>query len=166
MHFCYTTRNAENIPLLETKHDFFKNSFFPSFVMEWNILDQNIRKVGSFSVFKNNILKFIRPTINNAFNSENRRGIKLITRLRAGLSYLRNRKFKHSFQETLNLICSCGFDAESTSFYVLQCPMIDDERHTLLSTIRNIDCRLLDVVEIVLMHTLMYWFLMQQMNTS
>ena len=56
--------------------------------------------------------------------------------------------------------------------YILQCPMYNDERHTLLSTIKNIDCRLLDVTEtaliktVLLMHTLIHRFLMQQLNTS
>ena len=35
-------------------------------------------------------------------------------------------------------------------------PMYNDERHTLLSTIKNIDCRLLDVTEIVLIKTLLF----------
>ena len=35
----YFARNSENIPQLCTKHDFFKNSFFPSAIKEWNNLD-------------------------------------------------------------------------------------------------------------------------------
>ena len=57
---------------------FFKNLFFTSAVIEWNSLEHNIRKVGSFSVFKNNILKLLRPTPNSIFNCENHRGFKLI----------------------------------------------------------------------------------------
>ena len=34
--------------------------------------------------------------------------------------------------------------------------MYNDERHTLLSIIKNIDCRLLDVTETVLMKTLLF----------
>ena len=34
--------------------------------------------------------------------------------------------------------------------------MCNDERHTLLSTIKNIDCRLLDVTETVLIKTLLF----------
>ena len=32
----YVIRNIHNIPLLETRHFFFKNSFFPSTIIEWN----------------------------------------------------------------------------------------------------------------------------------
>ena len=40
----YFSRNSENIPQLRTKHDFFKNSFFPSTIKEWDNLDPQIRK--------------------------------------------------------------------------------------------------------------------------
>ena len=65
-------------------------------------------------------------------------------------------KFRGSFQDTLNPISSCGFDVESTSHYVLHCPMYTDERHNLLSTIKNVDCRLLDVTETILIRTLLF----------
>ena len=79
-------RNAENIPLFKTKY-FFQKNIFPSAVTEWKSLDHNIRKVGSFIVFKSNILKFISATPNSVFNCENRRGMKLVTKMRAGLSH-------------------------------------------------------------------------------
>ena len=72
------SRNSENITLFKTKHNVFKNSFFPSAVIEWNNLDLNIRNVRGFTAFKNNILNFIRPTPNNVFNCENHRGIKRV----------------------------------------------------------------------------------------
>ena len=109
---------------------FFKKSFFSLVFIEWNSLDHNIRKGRSFSVFINNIMKFIRPSSNSVFNFENHKGIKLITRLHFDLSHLREHKFKHIFQDTLNPICSCVFDVESTYHYILHCPMHDDERHT------------------------------------
>ena len=52
----YFSRNSESIPQLRTKHDFFRNSFFPSTIKEWNNLDPQIRKSKSISIFKNNIL--------------------------------------------------------------------------------------------------------------
>ena len=67
----YNTRNTDKITLFHTKHNFFKNYFFPSPVIEWNMLDPNLRSVASLSVFKKNLLKFIRPSPNSAFNSHN-----------------------------------------------------------------------------------------------
>ena len=60
----YPTRNALNIPLLNANHNFFKNSFFPSTIIEWNKLDPGLRKAESLSLFKTNILEFIRPSPN------------------------------------------------------------------------------------------------------
>ena len=82
--------------------------------------------------------------------------MKVAKRMHAGLSHLREPKFKHSFQDTSNPICSCGFDVELTSYYVLHCLMYNHEIQTLPSTIKTIDCRLLDVIEIVLIKTLLF----------
>ena len=89
----YFSRNSENIPQLRTKHDFFRNSFFPSTIKEWNNLDPQIRKSKSISIFKSNILKFIRPKPNNVYYCHNPKGIKLLTMLRLCMSHLREHKF-------------------------------------------------------------------------
>ena len=87
---------------------FFKNSYFPSTVTEWNNLELKIRYSKTFSAFKKSILKFRRPSSNSIFNCHSPKGIKLITRLRLGISQLREHKFRYNFQDTLNPICSCG----------------------------------------------------------
>ena len=61
----YSTQNTRNIPLLNIKHNFFKNSFFPSTIIEWNNLDPHLRKSENFPFFKSNIRKFIRPSTNS-----------------------------------------------------------------------------------------------------
>ena len=118
----YRARNIDNIPQFNVRHTFFRNSYFPSIVTEWNNLDKSIRNSESFSIFKKNILKFIRPSPNSIFNCHNSKGVKLLTRLRLGLSHLRDSKFKHSFQYSLNPICNCGTDVETTTHYLLHCP--------------------------------------------
>ena len=47
--------------LFNKKHRFYKNSFFPSSIIEWNNLEPNLCNSENFGIFKNNILKFIRP---------------------------------------------------------------------------------------------------------
>ena len=56
----YRTKKADDVPYFNIRHNFFKNSFFPSAVIEWNKLDSRIRKAKSFTDFKKNILSFIR----------------------------------------------------------------------------------------------------------
>ena len=95
----------------------FKNSFFPSTISEWNNLDCKIRNSGSLSIFKKNLLNFIRPSANSIFNIHNPYGIKLLTRLRLGLSHLCDHKFRYCFQDTLNPLCDCGNDTETTTHF-------------------------------------------------
>ena len=153
----YFTRYAENVPSFKVRHDFFKNSFFPSTAIEWNKIDKNIRKLESLNIFKKKKnLKFIRPSQNRVYNCHNPKGIKLLTRLRVGLSHLREHKFKHSFQDTLNPICTCGEDIETTSHYLLHCPDYLEERKTLLNTISCIVPNIFDFNNDQLTEILLY----------
>ena len=137
----YPTRNALNIPFPNANHNFFKNSFFPSTIIEWNELNRGLRKTESLSLFKTDILKFIRPSTNSVYNCHNPKGVTFITRLRLGLSHLREHRFKHSFQ-SINPLCSCELDIKSTEHFLLHCPQFVNERRTLLSTTGNINYKL------------------------
>ena len=53
----YVTGNADNIPFLKIKQNFYKSSFFPSSIIEWNKLDPNLHNSENFGIFKNNIQK-------------------------------------------------------------------------------------------------------------
>ena len=75
----YTTRCKKSIPLLNVKHDCFKNSFFPSAIIAWHNLDSNKRNSENLVLFKKCILAFIRPSANSTFHCLNPNGLKLIT---------------------------------------------------------------------------------------
>ena len=140
----YRTKQCNKIPAINVKHDIFKNTFFPSTIIEWNKLDWEIKNSESIVTFKKRILSFIRPSANSTFNCHNPRGIKLLSRLRLGLSHLREHKFKHSFQDSLNPFCSCGKgEVETSSHYLLHCSNYSEERLALLNTIKNIDMSIL-----------------------
>ena len=115
-------------------------SFFFSTIKEWNNLDSQIRKSKSISIFKSNLLKFIRSRPNNVYYCHNSKGISLLTRLCLGLSQLRKYKFKHSFQEWLNPPCFCGKEIETSTHYPPHCPTYTSERITLLNKIKSINC--------------------------
>ena len=86
----YAMRNSKGIAQCLTNHEYFKNPFYPATMKGWNMLDSNIRSSKSLNVFKSKILKFIRPKESFFFNCLNPEGVKLITRLRLGLSHLRD----------------------------------------------------------------------------
>ena len=90
------------------------------------------------------ILSFIRLYPNSTLNCHNPRGIKLLSRLRLGLSDLREHKFKHSFQDSINpFYCRGKGEVESSSHYLLHCSYYSEERLALLNTIKNIDMSIL-----------------------
>ena len=124
-------RNSGEIPLFNAKHNFYKNSFFSSTTIEWNNLDQDLRNNESYTWFHSGILKFIRPSPNSFYNCQNIMGIKLVTRLLLDLSLLREHKSKHSFQDTLNPLCNCRTDVESSTHFLLQCRSYTNQRQTL-----------------------------------
>ena len=151
----YNTRNTNNIPLFKVKHNFFQNSFFPSPVIEWNKLDLNMRNSESLNIFKKTLLNFIPPSGSTVFNCHNPKGVKLLTRLRLGSSRLREHKFKHSFQDSLNPICNCGNDIELSAHFLLRCPNFSNKRSTL-NIIGSIDRNILTRSDFQVTETLLY----------
>ena len=71
----YNIRNTNDIPLMNIKHNFFKITFFPSTIIEWNKIDPAIR----------NSTSFIRTSPNSIFQCHNPNVIKYFTRLRVTL---------------------------------------------------------------------------------
>ena len=65
------SRLSNNIPAIHTRQNYVKNSFFASTISEWNNPDCKIRNSGRFSIFKKNLLNFIRPCANSIFNIHN-----------------------------------------------------------------------------------------------
>ena len=146
----YPLRNVKEIPTIKVKHRFFENSFFPATITEWNDLDYSLRNAPFINVFKENISKFIRLNIYNPY------GLKLLTRLRLGLSHLRGHKFNHNFSDCLDEICMCGKDIESTDHFLLPYSLFRNEKQVLINKIRDIDCSLIDQNENSLCYTLLF----------
>ena len=100
---------------------FSKNYFFPAVITEWNNVDISIRNSSSCHIFKNLTLKFIRPEPYIISSTQNFEGLKLLKRMRLGLSRLADHKVRHNFQDCLNTICGCGQETETLSHSLLHC---------------------------------------------
>ena len=85
-------------------------------------LDSDIGNSPSYSNFKKKIYS------NDVFNIIHPKGLIFLVRLRIGLSHLRKYKFKNIFLDTLNPICTCGFDIETLNHFFLHCPRFTNER--------------------------------------
>ena len=99
---------------------------------------------------------FIQCSPNYFFDIHNPKEMKLITRLRLGLSHLRERKFKHSFHDTINPLCYRSQDIEPATHFFFHCPFFINERHALLSTIHSLDSKLLDCTNYDLTQMLLF----------
>ena len=48
--------------------------------------------------------------------------------MRLGLSHLNKHKFSHGFLDTVNPMCSCNSEEESTTHFLLRCPNYNQQR--------------------------------------
>ena len=110
----------------------------------------------SISIFKSNVLKFIRLKLNNVYYCHNAKRIGLLARLRLGLSHLREHKFKHSFQDCLNPLCFCGNEIETSTHCLLHCPTYTNERMIPLNKIKSINCSILEFSDAVVTRILLF----------
>ena len=85
------------------------------------------------------MLKKIRPCPNYLYGVHDPLGVKLLTRLRLGLSHLREHKFRHNFQDTVNPLCTCSLETEDTNHFFLRCQNFSTVRTTLLDELRRIE---------------------------
>ena len=79
------------------------------------------------------ILSSLKFSPNSTYNCFNNKGIKHIIRLGLELSHLPDHKFKHGFFDSLNPICSCELDIDSTC--LLHCHNFTNERSILLNAV-------------------------------
>ena len=158
----YSTRSSQidNIKTIisniKTRSNFFRNSFFPSTITEWNKLDCDIRNSDSLNIFKLSLLKFVRPVANSVFDINNPYDLKLLTRLRLGLSHLRYHKFRHNFQDCINPICDCGLETETTTHFLLHCPLFQSAGQSLLMNFKKIDESILKKHDELITKALLY----------
>ena len=91
----------------------------------------------------------------SAFNINNPLGLKLLTCLRNGFSHLKEHKFKHNFQDSVDPLCSCGNDIESTVHFFLHCPNFTTQRQTLLNKLKSINASIMAENENSVVRTLL-----------
>ena len=150
----YNTRFSENITTYCCRTDIFKHSFFPWTIVEWNKLDFQCRK--ATYVFRKHLLKSIRPLSKPIYDINNPPGVRLLTRLRLGLSHLNEHRFNHNFEGCINPLCTCTLEVESTNHFFLHCHYYNNIRKTLLDDLRVINVNILKLSENALTDLLLY----------
>lgn len=84
-------------------------------------------------------------------------GLKLFTKLRLGLSHLREHMLKRRFHYSLSLYCTCRNDYIETSCHILlYCSNSFNERLALLNSLRNVDHTILQQRKGNITHVLLF----------
>ena len=149
-------RHPNTYSVMRCRNDYFKNSFIPYVVREWNKLSTEIRNSTTYQQFRKSFLSFIKPTCSSLFPIEHPVGVKLLVRLRLGFSLLREHKFRRNFHDTLNPLCSCSLEPETTSHYLLRCHNFSSSCLALMNDLNLIDLTISQINETALANILLY----------
>ena len=145
----YNTRNANNISQFKVKH-FFLKTFSPLLPRPKYLQLENL------NIFHKKLLKFIRRSGSSVFTCYHSKRVKLLTRLRFGLSHPREHKIKYGFLDSLNPIYSSDQDIKISTRFLLHCSNYSSERLTFLNVIRNIKRKILEKNDLKVMKTLFH----------
>ena len=107
--------------------------FFPYCIKELLKLSGVIQSIESSKEFKRKIVDFIMSKENSIYAIQDISGLKLLTRLRLKFSHLNEHKSRYNFKDTVNAMCSCGFEPETTDQYLLRCKLCTDLTLDLLN---------------------------------
>ena len=133
---CLTRSTTQNkIKPIPPRTKVFANWFFPYYCKERSKHNNKIRNIKSSNKFKVTILNFIRPKGNSVFDIYDTNVIKLLSRLRLNFSHLNEHKFRHNFNNTVDPMCTCGRERETTLHYLLRCNLYSTPRLELLNNV-------------------------------
>ena len=136
----YQTRSAcqNKRKTLSGRTKAFNSSFYPYSVKQWCALSKEIRNIISGNKFKETIISFIRPKENSVFAIHDTKGLKRLTWLRLNFSHLSEHKFRNDFRDTVDPMCKCGVETETTLDFLLRCRLYSNIRTELLDDIYTV----------------------------
>ena len=86
----------------------------------------------------------------------NPHGTKQLTRLRDGLSHLREYKLRHNFQDSLEKFCNCGRHTKTTAHLFLHCSNYSNQGKPLFDKMNNIKHSLLNQNDSTIVETFLF----------
>ena len=110
----------------------------------------------TYNVFRNHLLKSVRPLANPIYNIHDPLGIRLLTRLRLGLSHLNEHRFNHNFDNCINPLCTCTLETESTTHFFLHCHFYTNIHKILLDDLNEININISNFSETALTDLLLH----------
>ena len=141
---------------MRCRSDYSKNSFIAYVVEEWNRMSTEIHNSTSCQAFRKSLLCFIKPNCSSLFSIHPPVGFKLLVRFRLGFIHLRERKFSHNIRDTLNPLCSCNLQSETTSHHRLCCHNFSSACLAYINDLNLIDSNISRLNESALVNILLY----------
>ena len=135
--YLLTSSSAFTIRPLPTRTKSFKGKFFPYCINEWNKLKVEIKNAKSINIFKKSIVREKKENL--LFCIYDPLGVKLLTRLRLQFSHLNEHKFRHGFSDTINPMCACGTEIETTEHFLLRCQFYSTQRLELFEKLEKVE---------------------------
>ena len=99
-----------------------------------------------------------RPNQCSVYKIHNPIGLKLLTRLRVGLSHFNELRFNHNFLSCMNTLRGCSLEVESTTHFLLHCHHFSNIRSTLLNSINKVLDSINNVEILVTILLLKYYY--------
>ena len=132
----YLLRNDTERQIPAARTNVFARSFVPSASKLWNSLPNNIRSARSVNVFKIYVKRLLFPARLDHLRHGPRRLNMVMNRLRVDFSALKAHLYTRHLCDTQ--ACMCGHHSETTSHFLLQCPLFAIPRQTFLTGITEI----------------------------
>jgi len=131
----HQSRYADTYIPIRARTERYNKSIIPATIRKWNALDTSIRTSPTISSFKRNLQREMFSTRLDHISKVRGRASIAHTRLRLGLSPLKQHLYAHGIMpSSLCIQCNSGAE-ETTRHYLLQCPKYAECRHDLLSNL-------------------------------
>ena len=87
-------------------------------------------------MFKKHLFKEIQPDPHPFHNIYKSIGLKLLTRLRLGLSHLNEHRLNRNFENCVNPLCNYSLEVETFNFFCIAMTIILSDFYCLMSIVK------------------------------
>ena len=99
----------------------------------YKVRSNDIRNAKSIIIFKKLVLS--KKYGNSLLFMYDPLGEKLLTRLRLNFSHLKEHKFRHGYDGTINPVCACGAEVGTAEHFLLRCHFYSIQRSKLFDNL-------------------------------
>ena len=137
-NFGYNLRNQNMIPLIRTRLVSFQQSYFPSVICDWNILDNEVKERPTANSFKRALIRRMFTNKRSRLRSHGTgTGPINHARLRMGLSGLNKHRHNYHFIDSHDCH-QCNGPLENNNHYLLACPRYHQQRRRMMQHLGNV----------------------------